>query len=308
MPTTSNPVCVRTPRSIIDSVLRSVCGRESVRLDRIAHDGLNETYRAFVNSEAPLVVRIARRSEPWFTQEALLMAQARTVGVPTPDVLGIRHVEHQGEVLSFSVLQMLAGKPLSELAGTLPTLELERLVAHSARLMARLHSVSPPEQGQQHAVLPVDVDTTERALRIAEQVVDASAAVVVQRGVELISRWARTSAAPKRSLVHGDWLPKHLMIGDAGMIVGVIDWEFSGSGSPAVDLAHWEVAAIGPLHNRWAWLHRGYTPIAGRNAIDDGWVSVFAVQFALEMLGWKKPAPDLFVRRCIEVLARHTRI
>ena len=31
------------------------------------------------------------------------MAQARGVGVPTPDVLGVEQVDHDGELLSFSI-------------------------------------------------------------------------------------------------------------------------------------------------------------------------------------------------------------
>jgi aminoglycoside phosphotransferase (APT) family kinase protein len=45
-----------------------------------------------------------------------------------------------------------------------------------------------------------------------------------------------TRPAPRLSLAHGDWLPKHLLIDD-GAIVGVIGWEFAGSASPAFDFA-----------------------------------------------------------------------
>jgi hypothetical protein len=45
------------------------------------------------------VVRIARQPVPWFTDEEHIMAQARAVGVPTPEVLGVEHVEHDGGLL-----------------------------------------------------------------------------------------------------------------------------------------------------------------------------------------------------------------
>ena len=78
-----------TPRPVIDSVVRSVCGREVERLVRLIGGGLHETYRVEVRNDVPVVVRIARQPVPWFTDEEHVMAQARGVGVPTPTVLGV---------------------------------------------------------------------------------------------------------------------------------------------------------------------------------------------------------------------------
>ena len=58
-----------TPRPVIDSVVRSVCGREVERLVRLIGGGLHETYRVEVRNDVPVVVRIARQPVPWFTDE-----------------------------------------------------------------------------------------------------------------------------------------------------------------------------------------------------------------------------------------------
>ena len=85
-------------------MVRSVCGREVERLVRLTGGGMNETYRVDVRNGADaIVVRIARQPVPWFTDEEYVMAQARGVGVPTPEVLGVEHVNHDGELLSFSI-------------------------------------------------------------------------------------------------------------------------------------------------------------------------------------------------------------
>ena len=50
-----------TPRPLIDSVVRSVCGREVERVVRLTGGGMNETYRVELpNDVAAVVVRIAR--------------------------------------------------------------------------------------------------------------------------------------------------------------------------------------------------------------------------------------------------------
>jgi len=84
---------------------------------------MNETYRADLAGDARVVVRIARQRTPWFIDEAHLMGQARAAGVPTAEVLGLEHLDHDGELLSFSIQQYLPGRSLDELMGTLPAPE-----------------------------------------------------------------------------------------------------------------------------------------------------------------------------------------
>src|SRR5215471_18736781 len=116
-----------TPRPHIDSVVRSVCGREVERVVRLTNGGMNETCRVELTNEVSVVVRIARQPVPWFTDEEHVMAQARGVGVPTPEVLGIEQVDHNGELLSFSIQRLVRGRSLDELVGELSAPELERL-------------------------------------------------------------------------------------------------------------------------------------------------------------------------------------
>ena len=293
-----------TPRPVIDLVVRSVCGSEVERLVRLTGGGLNETYRAEVPSDMPVVVRIARQPVAWFTDEEHVMAQARGVGVPTPDMLGVEQVDHEGELLSFSILRLMPGRSLAELAGELSASDLERLVMDSGELLARVHSVVP-DRGIRHELEPPDERFVARVVRGADQALGPAAAAVVERGAELLRDEVMTRPAPRLSLTHGDWLPKHLLIDDGGAIVGVIDWEFAGPASPAFDLAHWEVSAGDGLHDRSDLLRLGYARVADPDAADAGWVPAFAIDFALEVLGWRNPAPPARLRRCVDVIARY---
>ena len=292
-----------TPRPVIDSVVRSVCGREVERLVRLPGGGLHETYRVEVRDDVPVVMRIARRPVPWFTDEEHVMAQAREVGVPTPDVVGIEQVDHDGELLSFSILRLLPGRSLGELAGGLPASDLERLVMDGGELLARVHGVAP-DRGIRHELEPPDEAFVARVVGVAHQALGPAAAAVVARGADLLRDEATSRPAPPLSLAHGDWLPKHLLVDD-GAIVSVIDWEFAGPASPAFDLARWEVSAGDGLHDRSDLLRHGYARVADPDAADAGWVPAFAIDWALEVLGWKNPAPPARLRRCVDVIARH---
>jgi aminoglycoside phosphotransferase (APT) family kinase protein len=291
------------PRPVIDAVVRSVCGREVERLVRLTGGGLHETYRVEIPDGVSVVVRIARQPVPWFADEEHVMAQARGAGVPTPNVLGVEHVDHDGELLSFSILQLVPGRSLDELAGALPASDLERLVMDSGELLARVHSVAP-DRGIRHELEPLDERLVARAARVAHEALGPAAGAVVERGADLLRGEVTSRPAPRLSLAHGDWLPKHLLIDD-GAIVGVIDWEFAGPASPAFDLARWEVSAGDRLHDRSDLLRRGYARVADPDAADAGWVPAFAIHWALEVLGWKSPAPPALLRRCVDVIARY---
>ena len=292
-----------TPRPVIDSVVRSVCGREVERLVRLIGGGLHETYRVEVRNDVPVVVRIARRPVPWFTDEGHVMAQARGLGVPTPNVLGVEQVDHGGELLSFSILRLVPGRSLDELAGELPASDLERLVMDGGELLARVHSVVSV-RGIRHELHPPDERFIGRVLRVADEAFGAAAAAIVERGAEVLRAEVTTRPAPRLSLAHGDWLPKNLLIDDGG-IVSVIDWEFAGPASPAFDLARWEVSAGDGLHDRSDLLRRGYARVADPDSAGAGWVPAFAIDWALEVLGWKNPAPPARLRRCVDVIARY---
>ena len=264
---------------------------------------MNETYRVELSAGGSVIARIARQSVPWFTDEAHIMAQARAVGVPTAEVIGVEQLEYDGELLSFSIQQILPGRSLDELAGRLPTADLERLVTDGGELLARVHSLAP-ERGVRHKLQPPDEHSLARGARIVEQTLGPSAASVVERGAAFLRREVAARPAPSLALAHGDWVPKHLLIDD-GAIVGVIDWEFAGPASPAYDYAMWEVSAGHWPHHGSELLRVGYARVADPDAAGAGWVPAFVVSWALEMLGWANPASPSQVRRCADVIARH---
>jgi aminoglycoside phosphotransferase (APT) family kinase protein len=293
-----------TPRQLIDSVVRSVCGHEVEQLVRLTAGGMNETYRVELAGAGSVVARIAHQPVPWFTDEAHIMAQARAVGVPTAEVLGVEHVEHDGELLSFSIQCLLPGRSLDELTGELPAVELERLVMDGGELLARVHSLVP-DRGIRHELQPPDEHSLARGERIVEQTLGPSAASVVERGARFLRReLAVLPAPPAAVLVHSDWLPKHLLIDD-GAIVGVIDWERAGPAQAAFDFAMWEVSAGDRLRDRSDLLRRGYARVADPDAAGAGWMPAWVVGWALEVLGWRNPAWPERIQRCADVIARY---
>jgi aminoglycoside phosphotransferase (APT) family kinase protein len=297
---------VTTPRSIIDSVVRSVCGRAVERLVPLAGGGMNEVYRVEIAGNVSVIVRIARQRSPWFIDEAHLMAQARDAGVPTPEVLGLEHLDDQGDVLSLAVQQFLPGRSLDHLVDDLPATDLEQLVMDAGELLARVHSVMPDgERGTRHELRLPEERTVAGVARIVGDALGPAAAEVVQRGADFLRHEVTTRPAPALSLAQGDFLPKNLLVHN-GTVTGVIDWEFAGPAPPAFDLARWEVSAGDPLHDRCDLLRRGYAWVADPELADAGLTPAFAIDWALEKLGWENPASPAQFQRCVDVIARYT--
>jgi aminoglycoside phosphotransferase (APT) family kinase protein len=141
--------------------------------------------------------------------------------------------------------------------------------------LARLHSVAA-DRGIPHMLEPPDAALVARAVGAAHQANGPAAAALVRRGADLLGDEVSTRPAPRLALAHGDCLPKHLLIDD-GAIVGVIDSEFAGPASPALDIARWEVSARDGLHNRSHLLRSGYARVADLDDVAAGWVSWFAI-------------------------------
>ena len=212
-------------------------------------------------------------------------------------------VEHDGELLSFSIQRLLPGRSLDELAGELPASDLERLVMDGGELLARVHSVVP-DRGIRHELQLPDERSSPAWRASSTQALGPAAATVVERGADFLREQVMTRPAPSLSLAHGDWLPKHLLIDD-GAIVGVIDWEFAGPASPAFDFARGRCPPATPCTTARTCCAAGMRGSPIPTSADAGWVPAFAIDWALEKLGWENPAPPAQQRRCVDVIARY---
>jgi hypothetical protein len=86
-------------------------------------------------------------------------------------------------------------------------------------LLARVHSVVP-DRGIRHQLEPPDERFIARAARVAARAFGPAAAAVVERGADLLREEVMTRPAPRLSLAHGDWLPKHLLIDETIVALG----------------------------------------------------------------------------------------
>jgi len=156
---------------------RPISGRDVERLVPLTGGGMNETYRVELPNDVAVIARIARQPVPWFTDEAHLMAQARDVGVPTPEVLGVEHLNHYGELLSFSIQRLLPG-PFARRARWRAAALGSRAACHRRwRPAGTGHSVVA-DRGIRHRLQLPEETVVARVVRIVGEVLGAAVAAV----------------------------------------------------------------------------------------------------------------------------------
>ena len=149
------------------------------------------------------------------------MAQARAVGVPTPDVLGVAHVDHDGELLAFSINASCRAA---------------RSTRSPASCRRRIPSGWSWTAASCWRACTASCPTAASATSPARPTSAPSPAGRASSRRRSVRRRPRSSSAGLSSSV-ASWLPalrrrwrcaqrlaaKHLLIDD-GTIVGVIDW------------------------------------------------------------------------------------
>jgi aminoglycoside phosphotransferase (APT) family kinase protein len=132
--------------------------------------------------------------------------------------------------------------------------------AQLARLLAKLHSLTPGELGISAASAPVD-----SLLQLIEryQATWRENATAASPLIDFAYAWTRRECAKVPgtvAFVHGDAGPYNLLI-EADHLTGLLDWEFAHLGDPAVDLGLVRVYAEEFM--RWDEFMRLYTAAGG---------------------------------------------
>ena len=130
-----------------------------------------------------------------------------------PEVFGLEQVQHNGELLSFSLQRLLPGRSLGDLAGELSAPDLERLVIDAGELLARIHAVVPDsDRGTPHDLRYPEEHSVARVACHVDEALGPEAARVVELGADYLRTEMMRPSAPMTSLAQDDFLPKNLMI------------------------------------------------------------------------------------------------
>jgi aminoglycoside phosphotransferase (APT) family kinase protein len=185
--------------------------------------------------------------------DAALLAAAASAGVPAPRVrFALQPDDDLGDGV---VTDRIAGETLGKKINTDPRLAATRprLAAQCGAILAAVHRIAPAD-------LPfLATQTAAEQLAIYRAIADACDHPLP--AVELGLRWVaeHLPAAPRTTVVHGDFRNGNLIIGDDGVRC-VLDWELAHVGDPMLDLG-WICVKT--------WRFGGGPPVGGFGHRDD---------------------------------------
>lgn len=235
------------PRPAVIEVIQRVCGQKIATVERLIHGDENEVYRAHLDGDGTVFLRISRPDTPPLKlyREAWAMEHARRAGVPVPDVLTVEPIaSHEGDRHAM-LIAAAAGQQLSDLLPSMPTDRRADTMRDFGRVLARLHTVSMPGRG-----IPDDSGTwpnQAKANRRHITNVIAGCDHLGEAGLtdtelqQARDQLHRALEEPDRQegpvLCHGDLSPHHVFVDEELRVCGLIDWGMCTAADAIDDLA-----------------------------------------------------------------------
>ena len=234
-----------TPRSMLADLVRQAVGSGIDRVDRIVEGYSNEVYRVRCADGQDVVVRILRFDDDELATssagEAGAIEQARTAGVPAPEILLLDTVWIDGSGFPVMVQRTVPGRPLGEVLHRLSRRQRHEVLAEIGGLVARLNGIHVDgERDWATAMASVLADRhAARDLVLA----GGFSASQVDRMLGLLEGYVRDFPCERWVLCHGDLSLKHIFVtgdgrdGVAVRVTGIIDFGDWQPGAPVHDLA-----------------------------------------------------------------------
>ncbi|HET7558646.1 MAG TPA: aminoglycoside phosphotransferase family protein, partial [Limnochordia bacterium] len=229
----------QTPAPVITQCVRRAGGGTVANRTRIIGGENNEVWSVTTATGAEFIVRVSHTGG--YAAERWAAERARAAGVPAPEVLWTDDaVEAAGKRVAVWVQRKIAGHSLEAVRDPDQARQLTRA---AGQRLARIHSVPVSGNGALDGSGRGDRAGFADVLVWDERALNAAQARGIPAGdlgwaAELMAQTGAIWAASPR-LLHGDWLPEHILVCD-GTVTGVIDFGGARGGDPAYDFAYWQ--------------------------------------------------------------------
>ncbi len=254
----------------VQAIVKQAIGKEALSYDRIIAGEVNEVYLVHFQDSDDVVLRIGHNESRTFASETWAIEQAGKAGVPVAKILATGTITNEDKKLSYSVQEKIHGQRFDTLLWTkqIEPTRAKRITEQAGEVLAKIHSVtatagygSIDEHGQgqfasrqdwvqQHISMQ---PTYERLFQQYGMTHDTFDAVIakLQQATKLFT------SSPH--LLHIDYGPKHIFVGDDDEITGIIDFERAESGDSAMDFASWHFWFDKAVPTEW--LYDGYKKV-----------------------------------------------
>ncbi len=196
-----------------------------------------------ISDEQPFILRIYLRDKDAAYREQKL-GQLLKQTIPMPRILYIG--DYKG--YRFAIAEYLPGITLRDLLLSHEPCDLSTIMFDAGKLLAAIQSYFFPSAGFFNKHLKITETISQRgslefALKCLKQptVIDCLSSDLITKIAEYLKKYQLLFPAESAShLVHGDYDPANILVDKKNgvwEIAGILDWEFSFSGSPLFDIA-----------------------------------------------------------------------
>lgn len=259
-----------TPDEVIHQVIKEATGLGVKNKRRIIAGEASEVYDIELDNGLYVILRISRGQFDQYEQERWVFQQCQRIGgIPVPEILLIKHIPLQEDILSLCVQKKLPGETLERGNidfGKFTTERKRKIINRVGEILSRIHTIVPDGfgylQGNGKGTFPTFSKLMSEHVRDEDKYLKIAQAVEIpNKDMEKIFRVLREKAegAPDLEPVvcHNDYNPKHIMIDDSDNITGIIDWGEMEGNSPLDDFANWDYWFNDSLPIEW--LQEGYS-------------------------------------------------
>lgn len=258
----------QTPDETIQGIVREATGKEIKEKQRIVAGEANEVYRITTTGGLVVFLRIARKNKPEFLQEVWAINQAKMIGLPVPEVLLVKHLTVDGQLISFCVQRELPGQVMERGSfdfHKLDKITFRKLMNQAGLLLSKIHSIKTNGFGDINEfgdgkyssftkLWYIDSNLEEKYYELADKL-EIPRYRMKQISEVINSRANRQPCNVPSILNHGDYGLKHLMY-DGKNICGILDWGEVNGNSPIYDLVRWDYWFGDEIPTEW--LIEGY--------------------------------------------------
>jgi aminoglycoside phosphotransferase (APT) family kinase protein len=287
----------------IKAIMQQAIGKEAASYDRIVAGEVNEVYMLHFQNGDDVVLRIGHNKDRTFEAETWAIEQAGKAGVPVAKVLAIGTITSDGKELNYSVQEKITGIRFDTLLWTdqIETGRAQKITEQAGEILAKIHSVKTSGYGgiNEHGQGPfpaaqswvqfhIDLQTTyERLFRHHKMNSSTYDEVIakLQTATQLFTQHPH--------LLHIDYGPKHILVGDHDEITGIIDFERAESGDSAMDFASWHFWFDKVVPTQW--LYNGYERVSSLGEDFESRLQLAKLHELLHLLRYYtdvSPAPD----------------
>ncbi|WP_281975371.1 phosphotransferase family protein [Halobacillus litoralis] len=246
----SSPVIIPDRQTIIKMLKPYIRDRQISKVEQIGGGLSNSNVKISLSSGEDVVLRIYNSGGIKGHIEKAILQHVKNI-IPVPRVLyhdfSLSHLEYP-----FLLLSWVNGYQLSDLFMTENKASLSYAGHEVGRYLAKIHDIrfsSPGFFNENLTLQEFDLSGSDSFLNILDDIIKDGPAVD-NLGAEMVSNIRQfameqahilNSIGKQNCLVHSDFNPLNILVekfGSSIQVTGILDWEFSFSNSPLIDIGN----------------------------------------------------------------------